>query len=533
MFSCLENDIPYPVRELQILGVSGTGFTCAVSDINNKDRIVTLRLDEKTDPSKLAISEIKVTTESKMSVEVPGVFDVRAGLPVVLSQYPDRDYTWSIRPRQDIVRYFNVESQIGSAEIDLENHTVRVYVPMGADLNNIKIKSLKLGPEEITTISPAIADITSFETYRTVTVKYHDVTEQWFLYVVETDVKVLVSQADPWTRVIWLYGQSMADTDQGFRYRKVGTDAWTTVPAAKVVVSGGDFKTCIGGLDPQTSYEVLAYSDSDVSSIMTLTTGSEISLTNGGFEQWCEEGGIIYPGLSKDGAYWGTGNTGAKVGSEVVTDKSTEKRPNSYGQYSAKLESKFVSILGIGRLAAGNLFVGKYMGTRGTNGIVGFGRPFTQRPTGLRGWVKYDCGAITDIGSVPAGMTLKKGDPDFGSIYMALGTWTPEEYGICPKEGDDPHMVGTVENPITVDTRDVNTFFNPRSPAVVAYGELMFNESVPEWQEFTIKLDYTATNIVPTHLVLVCSSSRYGDYFTGSKNSVMWIDDFEFIYDEF
>ena len=69
-------------------------------------------------------------------------------------------------------------------------------------------------------------------------------------------------------------------------------------------------------------------------------------------------------------------------------------------------------------------------------------------------------------------------------------------------------------------------------PAVVAYGELVFSQSTEGWQEFTIKLEYNATNIVPTHLVLVCSASRYGDYFTGSRDSKMWVDDFELIYDE-
>ena len=103
--------------------------------------------------------------------------------------------------------------------------------------------------------------------------------------------------------------------------------------------------------------------------------------------------------------------------------------------------------------------------------------------------------------------------------------------GIREKEDGDP-LVGTDEIPICIDTRDKNTFFNPNSPAVVAYGELVFSQSTEGWQEFTIKLEYNATNIVPTHLVLVCSASRYGDYFTGSRDSKMWVDDFELIYDE-
>ena len=59
----------------------------------------------------------------------------------------------------------------------------------------------------------------------------------------------------------------------------------------------------------------------------------------------------------------------------------------------------------------------------------------------------------------------------------------------------------------------------------------VFTTSVDEWREFTVKLDYTATDVVPTHLMIVCSASRYGDYFTGSSDSVMWVDDFELVYE--
>ncbi|MFQ8805057.1 MAG: PCMD domain-containing protein [Alistipes indistinctus] len=54
----------------------------------------------------------------------------------------------------------------------------------------------------------------------------------------------------------------------------------------------------------------------------------------------------------------------------------------------AQLESNWPASLGIGKLAAGGLFIGRYVGTRGANGIVGFGRPFTRRPVALRGWAK-------------------------------------------------------------------------------------------------------------------------------------------------
>ena len=71
----------------------------------------------------------------------------------------------------------------------------------------------------------------------------------------------------------------------------------------------------------------------------------------------------------------------------------------------------------------------------------------------------------------------------------------------------------------------------PEGKDVIAYGEVVFTTSVDEWREFTVKLDYTATDVVPTHLMIVCSASRYGDYFTGSSDSVMWVDDFELVYE--
>lgn len=49
--------------------------------------------------------------------------------------------------------------------------------------------------------------------------------------------------------------------------------------------------------------------------------------------------------------------------------------------------------------------------------------------------------------------------------------------------------------------------------------------------EFTLPLDYVATDRIPTHIMIVCAASRYGDYFTGSTESVMWVDDFELLYE--
>lgn len=256
--ACIRNDIPYPVVSIDILSVQGEGFTCESSDIDTKNRIVTLHLDETTDISRVPISEITITEGGRSSIPLSGEFDLRADLSVVLSLY--QDYDWTLRADQPIERFFTVESQIGAAEFDPDKRIARAYVPTGTDMQHIRITRLKLGPKDITTMTPAAEELTSFETFRSVEIKYHDFTEQWMLYVVPTEVTVQFTQTDAWSRIIWLYAEGRSGAALGFRYRKQGDAQWIEVPSDKIQVSGGAFHTRIAGLEPETAYEVVAVS---------------------------------------------------------------------------------------------------------------------------------------------------------------------------------------------------------------------------------------------------------------------------------
>ena len=519
---CIKNDLPYPVVELQITSLAADGL---IGDpvIDEVNRQVVLTLAEQTDIENVTISAVSYSENATPSMEVIGTHDLRAPLHVTLSLY--QDYEWTIHAQQTIERYFTVEGQIGSTEWDLASRSATVYVGF-EDHSNIQVTSLKLAAADISTYSWADGiDPNNFNTVRYVYVTCHGRTERWSLYVKTTDVVVDLRQADGWGKVMWLYGEGLSGTDLGFRYRESGDAEWIT--AQSVEVDGGSFKARVGGLTPNTEYEVVAYSDENTSAIRKVSTEGIIPLENGGFEKWETIRKIVCPYYTEEDAFWGTGNPGAAMVNATVTDKCDDVRPGSSGTYSAKLESKFANLAGIGKFAAGNLFVGKYVSTVGTNGIVGFGRPFAARPTALKFWVKYNCGAIDRIGTLPVGSTLKTGDPDTGSIFIALGTWTADEYGVDAAG----QVQGTDQYPVIVDTRDKATFFNPKSDGVVAYGELMLSESVSEWREMTINLDYVTTSVVPTHIIIVCSASRLGDYFTGSTQSVMWLDDMELVYE--
>lgn len=244
--SCIENSIPYPVVTLQILGVEGEGFTCAPEDINTQERIVTLHLDEQTDISNVKIDKISVTENARSSKPLSGTFDLRTPLYITLSFY--QDYEWTIVADQQIERYFEVESQIGAAEIDVDQLTAKAYVPEGTDLSDLKVTRLKLGPADITTMTPPIDELTSFESVRYVYVTYHGFEEKWSLYVEVTDTKIRFTQVDAWSGVIWAYAEGNSADELGFRYRKTGDEAWTEVDKKQINISGGAFDTCITGL---------------------------------------------------------------------------------------------------------------------------------------------------------------------------------------------------------------------------------------------------------------------------------------------
>lgn len=522
---CIENDIPYPVVECAIESIEAEGLS-GEPTIDATARKVTLPLEETTDIQAVKITACTITERAEASKEIVGEHDLRSPLDVTLSIY--QDYHWTIEAQQNIERRFTVAEQIGSTVWDIANRTAKAYVGF-EDLSHVEIMNLKLGPQGITHMSCTDVEdfnetnlylLTDFTTSRRVDVTYHGRTEKWYLAVEYTDIKVSFTQVAPWTHSAWLYADGLSGTTLGFRYREEGAEEWIEVPQEEILFDGGSFSAQIKGLLPETSYEAVAYSNDDLSTVETFTTEAALPLPNAGFEEWSKPGKIVYPYLSEQEAFWDSGNKGSAAVNETICEGSSDIRPGSEGEYSAHLISKFASLMGIGKFAAGNIFIGTYYNTVGTDGQVNFGRPFATHPIALRGWMKYTQGRIDRIGKVPAGTNLTTDSMDEGSIYIALGTWTPEEYG------------GTEESPVQVYTKDLSTFFNKDGKDVLGYGELIFTESVGEWTQFTIPIEWRDKATVPTHMIIVCSGSRWGDYFTGSSQSRMWLDDFELIYDE-
>lgn len=518
---CIKNDIPFARIPLSITALKVEG-QIGTTSFSEKDRTATVTLAETVNPKKVKIDSIGYTDKAVAALSSGDVIDLTNDVEVTLSLY--QDYVWKIMRNQPIERRLTVSNQVGNAVFDEDKRLVTINITKSASLKDVELVDLKLGPTGAayngsTEGLPAVS-WNRYANYAetTIHVTYSDfIDEEWTVKVYNSDSDVLTERADGWVNVAWMYGAGVAGTECGFEYREAGAENWIAVPKEYVTVNGGQFYARVPHLKANTTYECRAFSDGQRAKEVQFSTVDMGSFPNMGFEDWHKsEKSVICP-WAKDGSkFWDTGNHGsAIVGEKNVTTNVTDIRPGSTGKYAACLSSQ--NILGV-KFAAGNLFVGEYKKTQGTNGILGFGREFVSYPTALKGWFKYKTAPITEVSK---GYEKLKNQPDTCIVWVALGDWELTQNA-------ETGQKTAVE--IRTDNNNNGKYFDKNDPHVIAYGEMTCGEDVNEYKSFEVKLDYRATNRVPTSLLIVCSASKYGDYFTGGE-CVMWIDDFSLVYD--
>ncbi len=343
--------------------------------------------------------------------------------------------------------------------------------------------------------------------------------------VIASDATVKTGETKPyevWTSKATLHGEILIDMlfSPKFRYRVKGEQEWTTIDAD---LSEKSFSKEIKGLTPGTTYEYQAMDGEQVSSVTCeFTTETEFQPENAGFEYTSGSVPTLIYGEGQS-MWWDTGNHGsATMGSWGGKDVTTSDTSVKHSGKSIKLASQLAGLSGIyEKFAAGNLFAGQYLKTDGTDGVLGWGRPCTSRPTALKVWVRYTPGSVTTDGS-----HIEKGSTDKGIIYVAVGDWksSDTEYG--------------AEWPVVVRTKGPS-LFNPKDAGTIGYGEHIFTgnygtDTETSMKEITIPLDYEGYggyDRKPESIIIVASASQYGDYFEGSTSSVMWLDDMELIYE--
>ena len=327
--------------------------------------------------------------------------------------------------------------------------------------------------------------------------------------------------ANPWSQLAYLTATDIT-LDSGelsslkFQYRPKNTDTWMDV-ATTVNTAASSATATLTGLTSAMVYEY-QLTDGEISIAKgEFTTETEIALYNGSFEIWNKSGDTWYPETAEKAgnttSFWNTSNPGTSQGmgaiGGAVNPTTGVTTPIHGGTYAAELKStEKLSVF-----AAASLYTGSFMGLSGMSANMEFGKAFTTRPTGLHGYYKYTPAVINKVDRTPAGVTIVQGETmDQCAIFIALAKKT---FTFNNKNEDQYIQYAT-------------------DPNIIAYGELPSGAATEGdgYVEVNIPVKYRKhLTDQPTHIIVVCSSSKYGDYMTGGVGSTLYVDDLSLIYD--
>ena len=276
------------------------------------------------------------------------------------------------------------------------------------------------------------------------------------------------------------------------------------------------YTAVINDLTIGASYEyTLVVNNTFVGTSRNFATEQGNQIPNGDLEDWCTDDGVIIPFSTGSNPYWCTGNYGTATLSKNITQSSTDVRPGSTGSKSAYMDSEYIVV----KFAAGNLYVGSWGGMDGlTNAKVYFGQPFeyNAKPKAIRFWAKWNCGTIDKVDKGVG----KKGDPDLCKIFCCMAN---NSHLVNSGDAD-----GTTFSPSDANIKSGDSRY--RHVLYSAYFES--TQSQAEWKQIEVPFTFYGSdpNQKPSHLILTFTCSGYGDYFDGSTDSWLYIDDIELVY---
>lgn len=531
--SCaIENDIPYPIKEASIESIEVEGqrgaeenvFTAAT--INKTARTATLYVNDSVDITKLKITRLKITADAELIPDsaacvnyvkfpntgfasldsIPTSSNTRMDFssPVNFTLRTYQDYIWKVTVNQIVQRDIEVEGLVKTV-IDENSRNVIIYVGSDQDLTNLNVTKLNLGGE-YGKVSPAPTSIKDYSSPIKFNVRrsWEEYSYEWTVFVYNDDSGSTGGSADvfPMTTKAILKGSIQSGKTPEIEYAKQSESSWNSVPSSDISVSGTSFTATLSGLTASTTYKYRVSVDGTAGSEQTFTTVAAVALENGKLENWSQDGKVWYPNASDADPFWGTGNPGAAN----FIGNLTEPTDESISGKAALLETKNAII----KLGAGNLFTGDFQ-LDGLNGLLHFGREFSSFPTALRLYYKYTSTTINMIGDNVGDLASMKGEPDICHIYIALS------------DKSEPYEIRN--NP------DKRQLFDKDDANIIAYGEFSSNQSTSSYKQIEIPLEYRYTNRTPKYIIIVASSSKYGDYYIGGVGSKLWLDEMELVYE--
>ena len=509
--SCLEeNDMAYPHVYAEVISFAVEGQD-AVS-IDTENRTISVEVSETAELSHLKVTDFTFTDAAVCDgLHTGDVLDLTSPLKIVLRTY--QEYEWTITATQPIDRYVRCEGQVGDAVINLNDRSVYLKISDEYDMRELEFTDIKLEREGsvITSYEKEKDNMVPFEGFPIVMncldwvdveVEYEGKKSIWQIQVEEMNVDLMMMPVDnPWATHAEVSAMYSGTGSPYFRYRVAGTDSWTDV--TDVVTEAPTISAELTGLTPGTGYEVVAVNGDLVSSAVPFSTEPALQVENSDFDDWYQEGEAWMPSIDATPEHyiWDSANPGSAKFGFVPTTRTDDVAVAGSGKYAAKLETQYAFI----KLAAGNIYTGKFVGLVGVKGAeIDWGVPFTSRPSALKGYFHYIPATVNK--GTHNGMS---GKTDIGQIQIMLTDW------------DGPFRVSTA----------ADEFVDPDTDSgIIAYGTKDLN-ATSSYEPFTIDLEYRDMMRRPTYIVIVASASKYGDYFTGGVGSTLYVDEFELVYD--
>ncbi len=239
--------------------------------------------------------------------------------------------------------------------------------------------------------------------------------------------------------------------------------------------------------------------------LLCVAAGAQ-QIYNMSFDHWSKKGVTWYPypeGASGSRKAWDSANPGIKpLGTNVAMPEYKHVAVSGPGKAAAKIVSKKV----LWAFLTGNLYTGEFVRVVKLSGAEMYdGVPFSGRPRSMSGYCHYIPGVI-DYAKAP--YLSKKGKKDEGQIEVALYGWKERK-----------HFISN-DGPSTPASED---------PALIGRAVIVFSEDTGDYVPFEIKLDYVS-EATPAFAFISVLSSRFGEFFTGSSSSVMYVDELRFNY---
>ncbi|MDR2584772.1 MAG: PCMD domain-containing protein [Prevotellaceae bacterium] len=237
-------------------------------------------------------------------------------------------------------------------------------------------------------------------------------------------------------------------------------------------------------------------------------------IPNSGFELWGKANNSDMNLLPSNGTGWCTSNNSTLSN----TSRTTGYNSPYAVQMQTHLQTLNFVIFKVTTITAASAFTGRFTLKTGVNDVynpitmTSMGIPFNGNPMPIAFAIDY---------KYLRGTQLVRTEPNWGSLI--------------------PSFKNPVNHPGTdAASLRVELFYNPvgafdytrNRDNAIAKGEILERNHVPEWRHVWVPIQATPgkEGLLPTHIVVVMTSSHEGDYFIGAPGSTLTADNFSLVY---